>query len=135
MELNSDKDINKFIKDVFADADDKVKNPVTQKAKEIRKLIETKEGDKYTYLEELIKNHTDFVGEPLSETNTYENFHKFVHNAKTDKPVEEFIDKVYNAIDELELSGQFKDTVSRELEDELKQLEDEYLLKHVETFA
>ena len=135
LKLESDKDISKFIKDIFEDADDKVKNPVTNKAKEVRKWIETKEDDKYTYLLELIKNHPEFIGEPLSTASTHENFHKFVHNAKTDKPVEEFINRVYNAIDELDLSGQFKDTVSRELEDELKQLEDEYLLKHVETFA
>lgn len=128
-------DVSELLKDVYSDANKEQKNPVTTRAREIKKFIETKENDKYVYLEYLVNESDDFVGKPLDKTTTYKNAHKLFHDLESEKPVEDFLKRIEDSIDELDLGGQFKDTVDRELGDELRKLEDEYHLKHIPSWA
>lgn len=135
-ELKTQKDTKPFLKDLFNDASE-TKNPVSARARKLREFIESKEdkGVEYKYLNDLLSEEADFIGKPLDKTTTHKNAHKLFHDTESENPVEEFIARIEKAIDELDLGGQFKDTVDRELKDELKKLEDEYLLKHVETIV
>jgi uncharacterized protein YfbU (UPF0304 family) len=127
--------VKELLKEVYSDESDKQKNPVTTRAKAIKGFIETKEKDKYIYLDYLVNVAEDFVGKPLTTSTTHKNVHELLHDVDGDKPVEDFLKRIEDSIDELDLGGQFKDTLDRELGDELRKLEDEYLLKHIKTWA
>lgn len=132
-ELPENGKYKKFVDEIMKDAPEKTKtmvNPTSPELRAIYKLIQTEKNGKYEYLQELIDNHGDWVVEPLAKSKTYKNAHKLLHSEEDNKPIETFVNRIIKALKEIGATGHYTNAV-KEMEEKLKELEDEYLLKHI----
>lgn len=106
-------------------------NPVTPMARKLGNFMLTKDKGEYVYISEL---NPDDYAKPLSTSKTYKNAHKLFHDTETDAPVDDFLERVKKAVKSIRKDGVIMDIIDN-VEQDVKKLEDEYLLKHVERFA
>ncbi len=120
-----------FVKEIFSDANEKTQGNHNTVSLRARKLREFLSQDKYV---DTLGEKAEFYGEPLKTTKVHSKVAKFFSEGE-DAPVEKFLERVKAILKDLGKPGHFNDALIENLEARLKELEDEYNMKHIKTHA
>ena len=127
----SEEDVEKFVKDIFSDAPENTQNNHNTSSTRARKIREFVSQDKYL---DFLGKEAGFYGEPLNKTEVHSKVAKFFSEGEPEA-VDKFLERVQKVLKDLKKPVHFSDALVENLATRLKEMEDEYNMKHVKTYA